>query len=164
MYYLGKNIFRTFQNARRGQKIVKSVKGLNEMSKVAKITKKVSNTTQKANNVARNSTKVTQATGRLINGRALLPKEGVKQNADFVVGFNGIAVPTSRNVIESGFKQAGFTTFQTRSSGMGYILPNGNKVRIMDPAGQAPLRASFTNSNGGQLIHLLENHLNHLWG
>lgn len=34
---------------------------------------------------------------------------------------------------------------------MGYILPNGNKVRIMDPAGQAPLRASFTNRNGGPI-------------
>ena len=70
---------------------------------------------------------------------------------DFIVGSNGVAIPTSRTVLESGFQGAGFTTFQTRSSGMGYIMPNGNRVRIMDPAGQAPLRASFTNGNGGPI-------------
>ena len=74
-----------------------------------------------------------------------------RRGADFIVGPNGVAVPTSRTVLESGFQGAGFTTFETNSKGMGYILPNGNKVRIMEPAGQAPLRASFTNMNDGPI-------------
>ena len=44
-----------------------------------------------------------------------------------------------------GFKEAGFTQFTTRSPGIGFYLPNGLTVRIMKPAGQAPLRASFQN-------------------
>lgn len=71
--------------------------------------------------------------------------------ADFIVGTNGVCIPTSRQVLESGFKSAGFSTFKTRSKGAGYILPNGDKVRIMEPAGQAPLRASFTNFNDGPI-------------
>lgn len=46
---------------------------------------------------------------------------------------------------------AGFETFSTRSDGIGYILPNGNKLRVMEPAGKAPLRASFTNSKNGPI-------------
>lgn len=34
---------------------------------------------------------------------------------------------------------------------MGYILPNGMKVRIMETSGKAPLRASFTNTNHGAI-------------
>ncbi len=34
---------------------------------------------------------------------------------------------------------------------MGYVLPGGNRVRIMEPAGRAPLRASFTNNNNGTI-------------
>ena len=32
---------------------------------------------------------------------------------------------------------------------MEYTLPSGTHVRVMEPSGQAPLRASFTNANGG---------------
>lgn len=32
---------------------------------------------------------------------------------------------------------------------MQYTLPDGTLVRVMEPSGQAPLRASFTNPNGG---------------
>ena len=34
--------------------------------------------------------------------------------------------------------------------GMDYTLPSGTHVRVMEPSGQAPLRASFTNANGGR--------------
>lgn len=33
--------------------------------------------------------------------------------------------------------------------GKAYTLPDGNKVRTMDPDGRNPRRASFTNTNGG---------------
>ncbi len=77
--------------------------------------------------------------------------EGTKNGADFIVGPNGIVIPTSRRILEQGFQEAGFATFPTDSKGLGYILPNGSKVRIMEPSGQAPLRASFTNSNDGAI-------------
>jgi hypothetical protein len=31
---------------------------------------------------------------------------------------------------------------------MDYTLPGGTHVRVMEPSGQAPLRASFENANG----------------
>ncbi|MBA3721676.1 MAG: hypothetical protein H0W88_04675 [Parachlamydiaceae bacterium] len=76
---------------------------------------------------------------------------GIKNNSDFIASTNGIVIPKSRSILESGFQRAGFQTFQTESRGMGYILPNGNVVRVMENAGKAPLRASFTNRNGGPI-------------
>ncbi len=32
-----------------------------------------------------------------------------------------------------------------------YTRPGGSLVRVMEPSGQAPLRASFTNANGGPI-------------
>jgi len=100
--------------------------------------------------VGRSTTnQVAQRTFQIAEGG--VAKQGVKRSADFITSSNGITIPTNRTILESGFQGAGFTRFQTRSSGMGYVLPNGNTVRIMDPAGQAPLRASFTNKNGGPI-------------
>lgn len=75
-------------------------------------------------------------------------------NCDFIVGSNGTVVPTSASRLESGLQSAvnsgepGFSTFPTRSAGVGYELPDGSKVRIMQPSanGNAGSRASFTNS------------------
>lgn len=71
--------------------------------------------------------------------------------ADFIVGPTGIAIPTSRSVLEAGFIRAGFETFVTESPGIGYILSDKMIVRIMERSGKAPLRASFTNHNGGPI-------------
>ncbi|WP_195155558.1 RHS repeat-associated core domain-containing protein [Candidatus Protochlamydia phocaeensis] len=70
---------------------------------------------------------------------------------DFIVGSNGVAIPTSRKVLEAGFQRAGFETFATESPGIGYILSNKMKVRIMNSSGKAPVRASFTNANQGPI-------------
>lgn len=62
-----------------------------------------------------------------------------------------MTIPKSRAVLELGLHNAGFATFKTNSSGLGYILPNGNRIRIMEPSGPAPLRVSFTNQNNGPI-------------
>ncbi|MBB1499921.1 type IV secretion protein Rhs [Propioniciclava sp. MC1683] len=63
---------------------------------------------------------------------------------DFIASADGVVVPTDRVRLEQGFQDAGLPTFGTSSPGTGYVLPDGTKVRIMEPSGQAPLRASFT--------------------
>ena len=66
----------------------------------------------------------------------------------------GVAVPTSAARFEGGLQGAvdagepGFGTFATQSAGKGFDLPDGSSVRIMDPAGSAPRRASFEGPNG----------------
>jgi filamentous hemagglutinin len=50
--------------------------------------------------------------------------------------------------MKEGFEKAGFENKPTISPGTEYTLPDGNKVRTMDPSGQAPRRASFENANG----------------
>jgi hypothetical protein len=71
-----------------------------------------------------------------------------------VANANGTVVPTSASRLQSGLQGAvdagerGFSTFVTRSPGIGYTLPNGETVRIMQPSGPAGLRASFENAIG----------------
>jgi len=50
--------------------------------------------------------------------------------------------------MEESFRAAGFPSRSTRAPGTEYTLPDGTLVRVMEPAGQAPLRASFTNAQG----------------
>jgi hypothetical protein len=75
-------------------------------------------------------------------------------SATFVADANGTVVPTSASRLQSGLQSAvdagepGFSRFETRSAGVGYELPNGETIRVMQPAGEAPLRASFESSNG----------------
>jgi len=71
--------------------------------------------------------------------------------ADFVVGSDGTAIPTSASRLEAGLQEAGFPSRPTVSPGVEYTLSDGSLVRIMQPSGQAPLRASFTNANGGPI-------------
>ncbi|GGQ72176.1 hypothetical protein GCM10010166_47590 [Couchioplanes caeruleus subsp. azureus] len=73
--------------------------------------------------------------------------------ATFVADASGTVVPRSASRLESGLQgavdagEAGFSTFSTRSAGTGFQLPDGSRIRIMQPSanGNAGLRASFTN-------------------
>ncbi|MEY9940960.1 DUF6531 domain-containing protein [Streptacidiphilus sp. MAP5-3] len=72
----------------------------------------------------------------------------------FVASADGVVVPTSAAEFEQGLQEAvnsgepGFGTFATKSAGTGYELPDGSRVRIMQPqANGAGLRASFTNGS-----------------
>ena len=51
----------------------------------------------------------------------------------------------------AGFDDAGFPSAPTASPGTSYTLPDGSKVRLMEPTVQAPRRASFTNGNDGYI-------------
>ncbi|MDT0270746.1 RHS repeat-associated core domain-containing protein, partial [Streptomyces sp. DSM 44915] len=72
----------------------------------------------------------------------------------FVADQHGTVIPTDRARFEQGLQDAvnsgepGFGTFPTRSAGQGYTLPSGESIRIMEPSGSAPLRASFESANG----------------
>jgi hypothetical protein len=73
--------------------------------------------------------------------------------ATFVADASGTVVPTSASRLEGGLQAAvdagepGFSSFPTRSAGSGFQLPDGSRIRIMQPSanGNAGLRASFTN-------------------
>ena len=76
--------------------------------------------------------------------------QGAKRAPDFIASADGTVIPTSRARLEGGFRDAGFPSSPTpKSPGTEYTLPSGTHVRVMEPSGQAPLRASFTNANGG---------------
>jgi hypothetical protein len=79
------------------------------------------------------------------------PAAGVARGADFIANQDGTIVSTSRARLEGGFQDAGFPSSPTRSPGMQYTLPDGSLVRVMEPSGQAPLRASFTDSYGNAI-------------
>ena len=67
-----------------------------------------------------------------------------KPGASFIVGENGVVVSTSRARLEESL--SGLPSRPTTgAAGREYTLPDGSLVRIMEPSGQAPLRASFTN-------------------
>lgn len=71
--------------------------------------------------------------------------------ADFIASADGVVVPTSRSRLVAGFEEAGLPSTPTTSAGTQYTLPNGSLVRVMEPSGQAGLRASFTNADGGPI-------------
>ena len=75
----------------------------------------------------------------------------VPRGPDFVAGPPGSQppVPVSQSRMRAGLEAAGFPSQPTSSAGTQYTLPDGSHVRLMEPSGQAPLRASFTNANGG---------------
>ena len=74
--------------------------------------------------------------------------KGTKGKGTFVVSETGTTVSTSQSRMIQSFKNAGFPNFKTESPGIGFTLPNGNTVRAMQPAGDAPLRASFNHRKG----------------
>lgn len=71
--------------------------------------------------------------------------------ADFIASADGVVIPTSRSRLVAGFEEAGLASTPTTSAGTQYTLPGGSLVRVMEPSGQAPLRASFANANGGPI-------------
>ncbi len=78
------------------------------------------------------------------------PPTPPKQHVDFIAGENGVILPKSRSVMQNGFQKAGFPSSPTRSPGVQYELP-GMNVRVMEPSGPAPLRASFEHPKGGHI-------------
>ena len=75
--------------------------------------------------------------------------------ADFIVGSDGTTVPVSQSRMRTGLDAAadnaaetGVTRFPTKSAGVGYELPDGTRVRLMEPTPYAGRRASFENANG----------------
>jgi RHS repeat-associated protein len=70
---------------------------------------------------------------------------------DFIADANGRLVPTSQSRMREGFDAAGFPSRSTAAPGVEHTLPNGTRVRTMEPSGQAPRRASFENANGGPI-------------
>jgi RHS repeat-associated protein len=69
----------------------------------------------------------------------------------FIASSNGVVLPTSASRLAAGFERAGFQAAPTVSAGVSYTLPDGSLARVMQPAGKAPLRASFTNARGGPI-------------
>ncbi len=65
----------------------------------------------------------------------------------FIAEVKRMIAPTSRVRLEEGFQRAGLETFTPDSPGVGYVLPDGSRVRIMEPTRYAPPRACFTNAN-----------------
>lgn len=83
---------------------------------------------------------------RLVSGYRLAAKPATT----FIGGSNGVVVSTSRSRLEGSL--SGLPSRATTGGpGREYTLPDGLLVRVMEPSGQAPLRASFTNSNGGPI-------------
>lgn len=83
----------------------------------------------------------------------LAPVVGAEAGPDFVAGPIGSEppVPVSQSRMATGFDEAGFPSTPTASPGVEYTLPDSTKVRLMEPSGQAPMRASLTNANGGPI-------------
>jgi hypothetical protein len=91
----------------------------------------------------------TGATAGLASGFCVAAEDAGK-SADFIAGPSGSEppVPVSQSRMASGLDEAGLPSTPTSSPGTEYGLPDGTKVRLMQPSGQAPLRASFTNADG----------------
>jgi RHS repeat-associated protein len=74
---------------------------------------------------------------------------------DFYVDKNGVTIPTSQARMREGFRQAGFpeSTMTERGplNGTAHELPNGVRVRMMNPSGRAGYRASFEKPGSGQV-------------
>lgn len=76
-------------------------------------------------------------------------KQGSQGDGVFVVSEKGTAASTNQKRMKESFDKANLKSKPTQSPGTEYTLPDGRKVRTMEPSGQAPRRASFENKNGG---------------
>jgi hypothetical protein len=76
-------------------------------------------------------------------------RAGATPATSFIAGKNGVVIATSRARLEKSL--SGLPSRATRAPGREYTLPDGSLMRIMEPSGNAPLRASFTNSRGGPI-------------
>jgi hypothetical protein len=68
--------------------------------------------------------------------------------ADYIVTSGGKPVPTNQAAARQGFERAGLPQEPTRRPGTEFTMPDGMKVRLMEPNGPNGRRASFTNANG----------------
>jgi hypothetical protein len=79
------------------------------------------------------------------------------RRATMIASADGTTVPTNAARLQRGLQAAvdagepGFSSFPTNSPGIGYNLPNGETIRIMQPSGPAGLRASFEDSHGNAI-------------
>ena len=76
-----------------------------------------------------------------------LTEAGNAITSSFVVTAKGTAIALSQARMALSFAAAGFPSEPTSSPGVEYTLPGGMQVRLMEPAGGAPRRASFENAN-----------------
>ncbi len=83
---------------------------------------------------------------QIVVGNCVAAEAGSAVKPSFIASADGVVVPTSRSRLVGGFDDAGLPSVPTRSPGTQYTLPDGSLVRVMEPSGQAPLRASFTDS------------------
>jgi RHS repeat-associated protein len=72
---------------------------------------------------------------------------------DFVVAPNGTTMPVSQARTAAIFDEAGLqktplTNAQGQPNGTQYTMPDGSRVRLMEPNATADRRASFENANG----------------
>lgn len=72
----------------------------------------------------------------------------IPRKTDFIAGETGVCIPTSRIHLESVLNKPGIKSTSLGSGGKAYDLPDGTRVRIMEPTKYAPLRASFERVNG----------------
>ncbi len=89
-----------------------------------------------------------EASPALIVGFGVAAETATAVGPDFIASSDGVIVGTSRSRMVQGFEDAGLPSVPTRAPGTQYTLPDGSLVRVMEPSGQAPLRASFTDSYG----------------
>lgn len=76
-------------------------------------------------------------------------RQGSQGDGVFVVSEKGTAASTNQKRMKESFDKANLKSTPTKSQGTEYTLPDGRKVRTMEPSGQAPRRAAFENKNGG---------------
>ena len=118
---------------RAGDKAVDAIQAIDKGADAAKLVDKGTDAVKVADKV--------EDAGSLVS-------KGKKQGADFIVSPEGTTISKSQDRMKEGFEAAGFESKSTRSAGTEYTLPDGRKVRAMEPSGQAPKRASFENKNG----------------
>ncbi|MCW8125936.1 hemagglutinin repeat-containing protein [Microbulbifer halophilus] len=78
-------------------------------------------------------------------------------NGDSVTHVSGVELSRSQSQMISDFEASGYPSTEVVSPTSGkvignqYILPDGSRVRVMQPDGRNPRRASFENENGGPI-------------
>jgi len=74
--------------------------------------------------------------------------------AGSITHISGVELSKSQSKMLADFKAASYPTVQVKSRtsgstvGVQFTLPDGTRVRVMQPDGRSPRRASFENANG----------------
>ncbi|MCE9621219.1 MAG: RHS repeat-associated core domain-containing protein [Actinomycetia bacterium] len=130
-------VFKYVSEVRQATRLIDN---LDEVAEIANVTEHIPANPTAARFVADGDGVITDLVG-----------EATNRGPDFVAGPIGSQppVPVSQSRMAAGFDDAGFPSTPTASPGTSYTLPDGSKVRLMEPTSQAPRRASFTNANDG---------------